>query len=85
MFITEPCMASASAGGFTLCRKTGEAPVMLGFLHKHQEVNPYLKTETSKRLETLHPELDYHLEGKDGHLQTNGDSKHYGVAEVFYA
>lgn len=78
-------MASAGAGGFTLCHKTGESPVMLGFLHKHQEVNPCLKTETSKRLETLHPELDYNLEVKDGHLQTNRDCKHCRVAKVFYA
>ena len=43
MFITEPCMASAGAGGFALCHKTGEAPLMLDFFAQTPRKKPNLE------------------------------------------
>ncbi len=43
MFITEPCMASAGAGGFALCHKAGEPPVMLDFFTHTPRHKPELE------------------------------------------
>ncbi|MBI1286631.1 MAG: gamma-glutamyltranspeptidase [Flavobacteriales bacterium] len=43
MFITEPCMASAGAGGFAMCHKVGEAPVMLDFFAQTPQEKPILE------------------------------------------
>lgn len=43
MFITEPCMASAGAGGFAMCHKAGEAPVMLDFFAQTPMEKPVLE------------------------------------------
>ena len=43
MFITEPCMASAGAGGFAMCHKVGEAPVMLDFFTQTPVQKPELE------------------------------------------
>lgn len=43
MFITEPCMASAGAGGFALCHKAGEAPLMLDFFTQTPRNKPQLE------------------------------------------
>lgn len=45
MFITEPCMASAGAGGFAMCHKQGGKPVMLDFFAQ----TPSSKPELEKR------------------------------------
>lgn len=42
MFITEPCMASAGAGGFAMCHKVGEAPIMLDFFAQTPQQKPEL-------------------------------------------
>jgi gamma-glutamyltranspeptidase/glutathione hydrolase len=43
MFITEPCMASAGAGGFALCLKNGCTPVMLDFFTQTPRNKPELE------------------------------------------
>ncbi|MGB1317192.1 MAG: gamma-glutamyltransferase [Flavobacteriales bacterium] len=43
MFITEPCMASAGAGGFALCHKAGETPLMLDFFAQTPRNKPKLE------------------------------------------
>lgn len=43
MFITEPCMASAGAGGFAMCLKADEAPVMLDFFAQTPMQKPVLE------------------------------------------
>lgn len=43
MFITEPCMASAGAGGFAMCYKAGENPLMLDFFAQTPEQKPRLE------------------------------------------
>lgn len=43
MFITEPCMASAGAGGFAMCQKAGERPSMLDFFAQTPMEKPVLE------------------------------------------
>ena len=43
MFITEPCMASAGAGGFAMCLKQGQKPVMLDFFAQTPRNKPELE------------------------------------------
>lgn len=43
MFITEPCMASAGAGGFALCHKHGQSPIMLDFFAQTPRAKPELE------------------------------------------
>ena len=43
MFITEPCMASAGAGGFAMCHKVGETPLMLDFFTQTPRQKPELE------------------------------------------
>lgn len=43
MFITEPCMASAGAGGFAICYKKGNAPLMLDFFTQTPRSKPNLE------------------------------------------
>ena len=43
MFLTEPCMASAGAGGFALCHKHGELPIMLDFFPQTPRQKPILE------------------------------------------
>lgn len=45
MFITEPCMASAGAGGFAMCLKKGHRPLMLDFFAQ----TPMQKTNLEQR------------------------------------
>lgn len=43
MFITEPCMASAGAGGFAMCLQAGNEPLMLDFFAQTPMQKPELE------------------------------------------